>query len=617
MQEEHFWDRNKAAFIAASGTGLILTALLARYSFGHPDSALSIENLGNIKAYILAVMVWFTISVLSFLLYSKILPEKGNKISAGVIAVVAAAFFGYATFEVYQLARVGYALKYLAVAVVYVAATVGIYQFVKGRRLQVVKDIVIILEILACSVLWYFSCLYLNTFSEWSFGAMYNVFHTSAYIDSISNVFFGHPYYGLECDLYGHYGLFFIIPMKIFGANTKTIGTIMGVLAGVTFASFGTAIHLSVKQFVVKFTAIVTLALSGMLAVSMYWQSFPHRMIFPALTLLAITLMSRFRLGKKCYIIGLFLPIFAVIWNFETGILCAIAWGLTGGIVFSKKCGRILGLIISEVISVAVSLGGALAILNLYNKLRNGPVLGFAELRGFAEASRHIDNISSPVPFGNIEYIHALILLMGCVLWGLWKFLIAKEESPKVMFSMATAVFGMGIITYYVNDSEGGPTVFMAYLVLAATAVASGIDSRKDLYSLVKKAACVYACTALFAFGVLNRNFYKDAYSIKVHNCWNYDEFQSFADGVNAAIAPDTKSGGYGASALFLSMGRDDGTDDFDFHLEDVEDTDHFLLLFSGETEINGYGLVTVFGYNGVGFGYYERLPEAPAVIEE
>ena len=617
MQEEHFWNRNKAAFILASGIGLILTTLFVRYSFGHPDSAISLAQIGNIKTYILAVMVWFMSSVLSFLALSKILPEKENKVLGGIIAAVCAVFFGYAGVEVYKLARVGATLKYLIAFILYVVVTVAVYQFLKIERLKPLKDVIIVIEILAGAVLWYFSCLYLNTFSGWSFGPLYNVFHTSSYIDSISNVYWGHPYYGLECDLYGHYGLFFIIPMKIFGADTKTIGTIMGVLAGVTFASLGTAVHLSVKQFVVKLTAIGTLALSGMLAVSMYWQSFPHRMIFPALTILAVTVFAGLKPGWKSYAAGLILPIFAVIWNFETGILCAIAWGLCGGIAFSEKMNRLLRLIVSEVISVVVSCGGALAILNLYNMLRHGPKLGFAELRGFAEASHHIDSIASPIELGNIEYIHAIILLMGCVLWGLWKFLIVKDDSSKVMLSMAVAVFGLGIITYYVNDSEGGPTVFMAYLVIAAAVIASGIDSKKDLYSLVKKAACIYACTALFAFGVLNRNFYKDAYSIKEHNCWNYDEFKSFTDGINASIAPDTKAGGYGTSAIFLSMGRDDGTDDFNYHLEDLDDTDHFLVLFTGETEINGYGLVNVFGYNEVGFGYYERIQDTEAVTEE
>ena len=99
MQEEHFWNRNKAAFILASGTGLILTALFAKYSFGHPDFALSLAQLGNIKTYVLTVMLWVMSSVLSFLAFSKVLPEKENKVLGWSVAVISIAFFGYAGFD--------------------------------------------------------------------------------------------------------------------------------------------------------------------------------------------------------------------------------------------------------------------------------------------------------------------------------------------------------------------------------------------------------------------------------------------------------------------------------------------------------------------------------------
>lgn len=610
MQEEQFWDKNKAAFVLATGIGLIVTALFARYSFSHPESSIAIEQLGNIKEYVLAVLLWGVSSVLSFMLLHKILPSGENKILGWGVVALAVAFFGYAGFELYKYLDKGSDIKYILVFVVFTVGTIVVYQFVNTDKFARLKDTVIVFEILGFSALWCLCCSYLNTFTSWSFGTMYNVFHSSAYIDSISNVFFGHPYKGLECDLYGHYGLFFIIPMKLFGPTTKTIGTMMGLIAALTFAAFGTAIHLSVKQFIVKLASIAALGLSGILAVSIYWQSFPHRLLFPALTILAITVLRKVEAGKKFFFIGLILTVSAVIWNFESGILCAIAWGIYGASVLSGKINRIVLLILSMIISVASSCLGALLLLNIYNKLRNGPVLGFKHLIGFAEASNHISSISSPIEFGNAIYIHAIITCMICALWGLWKFIVEKDDSENVFFSLVTAILGLGIVTYYVNDSEGGPTVFLAYFVIALTALASGVDDKKDCYSLVKKAACLYACTAIFVFGAMNRNFWKSPISIKQYNCYNYNEFQSFADGVNSMIAPDTKGGGMGVSALFLAMGRDDGTDDFYFHMEDVQDTDHFLTVFSGQTEMGDFALVNVFGYNEVGLGYYERIPQ-------
>jgi len=611
MQEEHFWNRSKAAFIMASGTGLILTALFAKYSFGHLSSAVGLDTLGNIKVYILAVMIWFLSSVLSFFAFSKLLPEKGNKILGGAVIGVTALFFGYASFEAFKFMGSEFKITDILFFVLYAAGVVVLYHFYDKWGFQKIKGIVVIILIAVFSVLWYNSCCYQNTYNAWAAqGVVYNVYHSSAYIDSISNIYFCHPYYGLECDLYGHYGLFFLYPLRWFGANTQTIGVIMGVLAAVSYASFGLAIHLSVKQFFVKVTALITLAFSGFLAVSMYWQTFPHRLVFPSLTLLALAVCGRLKPGKKSFIAGLLLTTLAVIWNFETGLLCALAWGVFGAAAFTPKFKRIFLLMITEAVTLVVSCGGALAVLNFYNYVRKGPVLGFAELRGFANSAGFISHVSSAIDFGNVEYTHAIILLMGCLLWGFWKFLFEESSSAKILFAIGVAIFGLGIITYYVNDSGGGPTVFMSYLSMAAAVVASGIDNKKDLYALVKKGACVYACMIIFVFGMINKNFPDNAKSIEEYDCLDYEEFQSFADTVHSQIAPDTKGEGYGVSALFLAMGQDDGTDDFHLHMEDVQDSEHFLTIFAGETELEGYRLVNVFGYKDIGFGlgYYEKI---------
>ena len=620
MQEEHFWDRKKAAFILASGLGLILTALFAKYSIAHPESAVAIAKLGNIKVYILAVLLWFVSSSLSYLALAKFLPEQGNKIFGGAILAVTVAFFGYASFEAFRFLEDGKNIKYLMFFLLYAAGTVALYHFYGKWGFQKIKGAVVILVMCALSILWYFSCLYMNTYNAWAAeGVVYNVYHSSAYIDSIANVYFCHPYYGLECDLYGHYGLFFLFPLRWFGANTRTIAMIMGSLAALSFISFGLAIHLSIKQFVVKVTALITLAFSGFLAVSIYWQSFPHRLVFPSLTLLALSVCGRFKLGKKSFLIGLILTTMAVLWNFETGLLCSLAWGVFGAVAFDCKIKRIFRLMISEVVTILVSCGGALAILNIYNMIRKGPALGIAELRGFADSAGFISHVASAIEIGNVEYTHAVILLMGCLLWGFWKFFIEEEHSAKMLVAIAIPIFGLGIITYYVNDSDGGPTVFMSYLIMAAAVVASGVDSKKDLYALVKKFGCVYACMIIFVFGMLNRNFYENAKSIKEYGCWNYDAFQAYADSVGAQIAPDTMGQGYGVSAVFLAIGKDDGTDDFHMHIEDVNHTEHFITIFGGQTEIEGYRLVNVFGYQDIGFGlgYYEKIHESEEITEE
>ena len=609
-KESAFLDKEKAVFLLSAALGLILSFAFVKYSISAPDSALGIASLGNIKTYILAVLVWIAGSCAAFPILTKFLPSKDNKVFGWVILAAAGTFFLYAGFEIYQFVGKGWNPKYLLTCIVFAAGTIVVSQLCKKLPREKAQNVILVLEVLGFATLWFLSACYLNTFTNWSFGTMYNVFHSSSYIDSIANVFFGHPYRGLECDLYGHYGLFFILPLKIFGGATKTIGIIMGLLAAITFIAFAVSVMLSVKQFIVKVASLAALGLSGTLAVSIYWQSFPHRMIFPALTMLVLTLLGRKKASKKSYFIGLILPVCAVIWNFESGVLCAVAWGIYGARVFFQGKNRILSVILAECISAGVSCLGALLVLNIYNAAVHGPVLGFNELRGFAQISGHIDSIASPLAVGNEEYIHTIILCMGCALWGLWKLLVKKEDSPKVMFALATAVFGLGIITYYVNDNGGGPTIFRGYLVLSAAVVASGIDSKKDLYSLVKKGACIYACTAIFAMGAMNRLFWKDIISLKNSGAYNYEEFQAFADRMDSEIAPDTVAEGFGTSALFLAMGRDDCTDDFQFKYEDVEGAEHFVKFWIDPVDFEGYRVVEYYSYGDTCFGYFEKIEE-------
>jgi len=244
-KESAFLDKEKAVFLLSAALGLILSFAFVKYSISASDSALGIASLGNIKTYILAVLVWLAGSCAAFPILTKFLPSKDNKVFGWVILAAAGTFFLYAGFEIYQFVGKGWNPKYLLTCIVFAAGTIVVSQLCKKLPWEKAQNVILVLEVLGFATLWFLSACYLNTFTNWSFGTMYNVFHSSSYIDSIANVFFGHPYRGLECDLYGHYGLFFILPLKIFGGATKTIGIIMGLLAAITFIAFALSVMLS------------------------------------------------------------------------------------------------------------------------------------------------------------------------------------------------------------------------------------------------------------------------------------------------------------------------------------------------------------------------------------
>ena len=59
-------------------------------------------------------------------------------------------------------------------------------------------------------------------------------YHGEAYLESIYNVADGIPYEELTTGIYGHYGLFFLLPMKIFGAKAVVIQFLIALVGVVT-----------------------------------------------------------------------------------------------------------------------------------------------------------------------------------------------------------------------------------------------------------------------------------------------------------------------------------------------------------------------------------------------
>ncbi|SMC54012.1 hypothetical protein SAMN06296952_1661 [Oscillospiraceae bacterium] len=609
MQEDHFYDKERSAFFLSAGIGLVITTLFVKYSFGNPAASLGIETLGNIKTYIISILLWLISSSGIYMAFSKILPSKGKKGISFALAAVALMFFAYMSREAYRFMGEGSTTKTIIRCVAFMLATVLVYSLYEERCLFILKGFILAGVVFYFARVWYLNCCYQNTYTPWSFGMMYNIYHTSAYIDTIGDIYYGHPFVGMESEVYGHYALLMILPLKIMGADTKSIGILMGSFAAISYVSIALALHLSIKQFIVKVASLATIGVSGILAVSMYWQSYPHRLLFPALTLLLIAVFGRIKKFRTVlFILGFIMTTSALIWNFETGILCTIAWSICGTFALGKKLPKIVNLIISFIATVVVSSGAALAILNIYNHHAGGKAMSFMDLVGYSFTSGFVSHQASPVPIGNLEYVHMVILCMICALWGLWKMLIKGESSSKVMTALAVAVFGIGLATYYVNDSDGGPTIIMIYLIMAAALAASGVDRSVDLYSLIKKGLCAYACIVIFVFGAINWEFRLNHLNIEPTQAWEYDSFQAFADDVDSRIAPDTVGGGYGTTALFLAMGRDRGTDDFHFNFEEVDGSEHFIKFWSEEVEFEGYECIDHFCYNGTNFGYFEKI---------
>ena len=154
-------------------------------------------------------------------------------------------------------------------------------------------------------------------------------YHGEAYLESIYNVADSIPYEELTTGIYGHYGLFFLLPMKIFGAKAVVIQFLIALVGVVTDLAMLYCIHhLIKKNWVRLLMALVVPVIPFAYRRTNYWQLQPHRLVFPMLLAAYMLFCLRKKQSKKTarFWGGWLLCMLAVLWSTESGLFCIIGW---------------------------------------------------------------------------------------------------------------------------------------------------------------------------------------------------------------------------------------------------------------------------------------------------
>lgn len=122
--------------------------------------------------------------------------------------------------------------------------------------------------------------------------------HGEAYVETIFNVADGVPFEELTTGIYGHYGLFFLLPMKLFGAKPLVVQVLIALVGVATDAALLYGVHhLVSKNWARLLFALAIPAIPFAYRQTNYWQLQPHRLVFPAL--LAAYVLAVVRRQKK------------------------------------------------------------------------------------------------------------------------------------------------------------------------------------------------------------------------------------------------------------------------------------------------------------------------------
>ena len=583
-----------------------------------PAGIVGVQRLGNIKCYVGLVLVFCISFLLFFCVFSRI---KGKWLEMPVVKYLFCVIgvFTLAGLLCPQVKNVWEFPVWITILI----AVLFLF-FVCGFTATGSKgSFSILFMIILFGILWGVAAASMNTFRSAPHGAFYDLHHSSAYMDSIFNVFRHKPFQGGLTDQYGHYALFFYLPLKIFGCNSASIAVVLGVLSAATYILCMLSFCMAVKSNIIRIVTVVVAGIAGLnpMLGSIYWQCYPHRLIFPAITIFMITFLTKKGIKKGWYIM------LALIWNFESGIICSMAWfGFSVMYVLQKKKPMprtfiLFGIML--VVDVVIPFLLAIGIVNLYNFIvSTGSVklLGIKDFIGMVVDDNYISYLRTDLLWGNELYIHKIFVFLLCFCWGVFhnRLFGIQGNEQKANFGISVSIMGLGLLTYYMNRTLAGSALVDLFFVLFLGLMVSGVQElaqskwriRKTTLPGLGKALCgIYACLFLAGCAMSNLNVYANFQEKYTTNVYNYNLFQEFTSQVKQGVPRRTWAKGEGTSAIYMELGWKNKAYEFgDVTTEDIMKHKRVFLIDKYYAAVPPeYQMVSEFAYNDVKFGYFVR----------
>ena len=318
--------------------------------------------------------------------------------------------------------------------------------------------------------------------------------HGHAYYASMYHVVHGRAYDDLFTSIYGHYAIFFKWPLKIIGnGNIKDAAFLIAVTGGVAALCIMLVIHHFCRNQTVRILGSVASVLPAMgLRLNNYWQVQPHRVLFSSLFLLYTMFYLKNR-TKWTAVGGYLLGILAVLWNTETGVVCAVAWAALQCYLYLEHHffwkGTSFLFFAEQIGGIVFSFFGAYGIVNVYNLLHGGEINSLRTfLYPLLTGEYMTGYLRMNLPDVAAGYMLELVLFLGAVVWSFsGHFFLNKkqkgESSEKHQFLFFTGILGLGQITYYMNRAAyfNLDIVYTIFVVLVRIYLEAGIDALREV----------------------------------------------------------------------------------------------------------------------------------------
>lgn len=289
--------------------------------------------------------------------------------------------------------------------------------------------------------------------------------HMDAYFNSIYNVLHGSPYTENTTSIYGHYAILYKIPMKLLGGDLIDFILLNAIIGALCFLAMFLALHFMVESNLLRILGAVAMTFPILsMRSGIYWQLWPHRILFMSLMLCYAGFCVRYHfLNKITCILGYLISLTGILWNTESGLFCAVAWSgfwiLRLFCDSKKKISAVIAKIVLHIAGIVFSFLGAYVCVEIYNLSSGGSITSIREfLFPLLQSSYMDDLLRVDLPYFPAAYMLILVLFFLAAAWGISHMRWLREEqdicSRQILnpcFAFFTAILSLGQITYFIN----------------------------------------------------------------------------------------------------------------------------------------------------------------------
>lgn len=487
-------------------------------------------------------------------------------------------------------------------------------------------------------------------------GTNVNLYHLDAYATSIVNTSRFIPYTAYTTPIYGHYGIFYIIPVKflhLFLPNRWcAISMAISLVVGITILFSGLILGKVIKNDMIFILASLALCVpsvqmtGGYLWTEVYYQILPNRMLFPAITLYGCLVVLDTLSGKSkrkwnvCLCEGAMWLIvsFGILWNLESGLCCLIVWAFCELYVVYSKRGLVTFKNMIEICGLSfMSIVVAYAIFNVYNVLCGAsfqsigvflhPLLNQTVLNQGEVMNESFVNIISSTrimsPFSGWFFAFGISISVFCI--GIYR-IIKGQIDEHLIFVVLTSIMTLGLLIFIVSFSQIVKRSLISLEIIVLISSFCDYDFGEDSLRIFAKGkpnirgiAITISIFMLLVMAAGTIGSLSDRCSSTMNTAKNTFGIEEFAKHVSNHIPEDTIAFGMGVPELFAYMDREPGLYIMDFPdffpagaeylVGDIESRQPQYLFVSADCNTyvpNIYELIEQFDYLDKGTYVYE-----------